>query len=127
VRFFYFGNTVSWFTILMSLITTIAYGVTYWLITSQARPTYNEANELVSGGGDLNAKGLIEYQFDIIYITIIVQLLVAFISDWFWAIYAIIPIYAGVKIYNLVGSSSPGEVEENDNDRNRKVKKKFIR
>jgi hypothetical protein len=39
--------------------------------------------------GDLDAKGLIEYQFDIIYITAFVQL-TSIISDWFWAIYAVV-------------------------------------
>ena len=56
-------------------------------------------------GQDLNAKGMIEYMKDLVYLGWIIQVLTC-ISDWFWLIYIGVPIYAGYKLYQLYNSAS---------------------
>eukprot|EP00026_Physarum_polycephalum_P019323 Phypoly_transcript_21289.p1 GENE.Phypoly_transcript_21289~~Phypoly_transcript_21289.p1 ORF type:complete len:106 (+),score=25.93 Phypoly_transcript_21289:311-628(+) len=63
-----------------------------------AKPSFTEDGELVSGGADLGMKGLLEYYFDAIYITGIIQITTALISDKFWYLYVLA---FGYAFYNL--------------------------
>lgn len=94
----------------------------YRQLESMATPTYGASGEIISGGEDLSASGLIGYMFDVIYIGESWGCLVVFLCDSrklntfrsltglfvtvavilsnrFWWTYALIPIYAGYKAF----------------------------
>ena len=62
-----------------------------WLLLSKsATPLYaplEKGGALISGGEDLDQKGVIEYTWDMLYMTLFVQLTTGFVSDWFWLLY----------------------------------------
>lgn len=65
-----------------------------WLLLSKsAMPVYaplEKGGQLISGGEDLDQKGgVIEYTWDMLYVTLFVQLTTGFISDWFWLLYTV--------------------------------------
>jgi hypothetical protein len=99
---FTFSNWVG-FIFLISI-----YGIMYVFLSNFSRD-----------GQDLNAKGMIEYMKDLIYIGWIIQVLTC-LSDWFWLIYLGVPIYAAYKFYGLYNSASayqdlysPQETQQN--------------
>ncbi|KAL4241545.1 TMEM208 family protein [Abortiporus biennis] len=56
---------------------------------------------LISAGEDLSRPGIIEWCFDVVYITWSCQIGSGAFGLWFWSLYLIIPLYA---IYKLWGS-----------------------
>ncbi|KAI9017698.1 hypothetical protein BC832DRAFT_545439 [Gaertneriomyces semiglobifer] len=81
-------------------------GVFFWLyrqLSSAATPTHAADGSLVDAGLDLAGKGLVSYSFDIIYISWGVLMTTAFISDKFWWLYLLIPVFASYKLYTKVG------------------------
>ncbi|EPT02823.1 hypothetical protein FOMPIDRAFT_54770 [Fomitopsis schrenkii] len=54
---------------------------------------------LISSGEDLGRPGVIEYAFDVIYITWACQIGSGIFGEWFWFLYLIIPLYAGYKLW----------------------------
>ncbi|KAH9844001.1 putative opsin [Rhodofomes roseus] len=73
---------------------------------------------LISSGEDLGRPGVIEYAFDVIYITWACQVGSGIFGDWFWFFYLVIPLYAGYKLWTvaisplLLGRSSGAGVQE---------------
>ncbi|KAJ9529029.1 hypothetical protein QJQ45_007105 [Haematococcus lacustris] len=66
-------------------------------ISALAAPVYDPSSgELLDGGADLDMKGFCGYYHDVLYITVIVQVLSA-VSPWFWYLYLVVPGYAGYK------------------------------
>lgn len=65
----------------------------YWLDTI-ARPKYDNAGNLTKAGDDLEAAGLTEFFWDIIYWTWINIVLVVFLGNRGWYLYVVVPIYA---------------------------------
>ena len=61
----------------------------YMFLSFSASPKYAPGGALQSAGADLSQPGVIEYTWDILYVTMFVQLTTAFFSDWFWLIYLI--------------------------------------
>ncbi|KAF9365128.1 hypothetical protein BGX34_011328 [Mortierella sp. NVP85] len=74
--------------------------VLYMQINSMGRPRYNREGELVDAGEDLTQEGLVQYAFDIIYVTWFVHVTSAFWAKMWW-FYLCIPIYATWKLWNL--------------------------
>ncbi|KAF9421348.1 hypothetical protein BGZ76_003981, partial [Entomortierella beljakovae] len=72
----------------------------YTQINSMGRPRYNNNGELVHAGEDLNQEGLIQYAFDIIYVTWFVHVTSAFWAKMWWS-YLTIPAYAAWKAWHL--------------------------
>ncbi|KAF9165229.1 hypothetical protein BGX21_009687 [Mortierella sp. AD011] len=72
----------------------------YLQINALGRSRYNANGELVSAGEDLSQEGLIQYAFDIIYVTWFVHVSSAFWSKMWW-FYLTIPAYAGWKAWHL--------------------------
>ncbi|KAF9423054.1 hypothetical protein BGZ94_008407 [Podila epigama] len=64
------------------------------------QPRYNSKGELVDAGQDLSQEGLVQYAFDIIYVTWFVHVTSAFWSKMWW-FYLSIPAYAGWKAWHL--------------------------
>ncbi|CAL5018791.1 unnamed protein product [Urochloa decumbens] len=83
------------------MLTSAAYFFPYQQLASMAKPVYSDNGELLDGGFDLSTGGVCEYMYDVIYITIFVQLM-SIISEKFWWTYLVIPAFAGYKIFGLL-------------------------
>lgn len=92
----------------------------YWL-ESIARPTYDEAGNLRRAGEDLDAPGLTEFFWDIIYWTWINLVAVVVLGNRAWWLYLVVPLYAvyagvttarGVKgmLGGLAGGGAEGDM-----------------
>ncbi|PCH41367.1 putative opsin [Wolfiporia cocos MD-104 SS10] len=70
---------------------------------------------LISAGEDLARPGIIEWAFDVIYITWACQVGSGAFGEWFWWLYLVIPLYAAYKLWSkaispmLLGRSSASE------------------
>ncbi|KAL6756684.1 hypothetical protein V8C86DRAFT_49570 [Haematococcus lacustris] len=82
----------------IGVLATMSVGAfTYQSISALAAPVYDPSSgELLDGGADLDMKGFCGYYHDVLYITVIVQVLSA-VSPWFWYLYLVVPGYAGYK------------------------------
>ncbi|GIZ45208.1 hypothetical protein CKM354_000838800 [Cercospora kikuchii] len=58
-----------------------------------ARPTYVDG-ELKRAGEDLDAKGLTEFMWDVLYWTWGTVALVSLVGDYGWWVYAVVPLYS---------------------------------
>ncbi|KAG0199213.1 hypothetical protein BGX28_007462 [Mortierella sp. GBA30] len=72
----------------------------YTQINAMGQPRYNTKGELADAGEDLSQEGLVQYAFDIIYVTWFVHVTSAFWSKMWW-FYLAIPAYAGWKAWHL--------------------------
>jgi len=110
--------------------TTAVYWFCYSSLSSMAKPTFDEQGKLLDGGGNLSGGGLVEYYFDVIYVSAFVQLS-SILTDWMWLSYLVIPIYAVYALWGLVikpllqARSAAAEVnkEESKADQKRREKK----
>ncbi|KAJ5733509.1 hypothetical protein N7493_002295 [Penicillium malachiteum] len=66
------------------------------------RPRYNEDGSLRSAGEDLNATGLTEYMWDILYWTQGCILAVCIFNDRAWWLWAVVPLYSVYLAYTTV-------------------------
>ncbi|KAF9982888.1 hypothetical protein BGZ65_002399 [Modicella reniformis] len=73
----------------------------YTQINTMGKPRYNSKGELADAGEDLTQEGLVQYAFDIIYVTWFVHVTSAFWPKMWW-FYLSIPLYAGWKVWQLV-------------------------
>ncbi|KAJ3723254.1 hypothetical protein EV361DRAFT_879584 [Lentinula raphanica] len=64
--------------------------------TTRRDPT---TGTLISYGEDLNQSGLIEWAFDVLYITWACQIGSGAFGEWFWWLYTVIPLYAIYKLW----------------------------
>ncbi|KAG0289380.1 hypothetical protein BGZ98_003849, partial [Dissophora globulifera] len=93
----------STFGFKLALGYSVTAGLTVFLynqINVMGRPRYNSKGELSDAGEDLMQEGLIQYAFDIIYVTWWVHVTSAFWSKMWW-FYLAIPAYAGWKAWHL--------------------------
>ena len=109
-------------------ITTVAYAVCYFLLARAGSPKYaplEKGGALISGGSDLSQAGVIEYTWDMLYVTIFVQLTTGFVSDWFWLVYLIPPCIGTYYLWTMViypWISKPDEEPQQVQERKQKVK-----
>ena len=78
------------------LITFSALFIEFWF-ERIARPTYTDTpngKELKRAGEDLEAKGLTEWMWDIVYWTWGCIVVAAVLGDWAWWLYAVVPLYS---------------------------------
>jgi hypothetical protein len=68
-----------------------------------SRPTYNPDGSLRKAGEDLDAKGLTEFMWDILYWTWINMVLVVVLGNRAWSLYLVVPGYA---IYSAATTAS---------------------
>lgn len=66
------------------------------------RPRYNEDGSLRSAGEDLNATGLTEYMWDVLYWTQGCIIAACLFNDRAWWLWAVIPIYSVYAAYSAV-------------------------
>ncbi|KAK3368212.1 hypothetical protein B0H63DRAFT_528587 [Podospora didyma] len=70
------------------------------------RPSFDPATKaLKSSGEDLAAPGLTEYMFDVIWVTWAAAILVAFMGNWAWLVWVIVPAYGIYKGYGMMGTA----------------------
>jgi hypothetical protein len=65
-----------------------------FLFERQSRPTFTPDGSLKRAGEDLEAKGLTEYMWDVVYWTYGVVFFAAVTGDWAWWLWAVIPVYS---------------------------------
>ncbi|SCU90987.1 LANO_0D10440g1_1 [Lachancea nothofagi CBS 11611] len=75
-----------------------------YMLEKNGRPTYDSAGHVVREGMDLNQKGLTEWMFDIVYLTLFADSgVVVFNTMKFWYIMLLVPVYLGYKIKGIAG------------------------
>ncbi|ODV96994.1 hypothetical protein PACTADRAFT_48776 [Pachysolen tannophilus NRRL Y-2460] len=85
------------------IIFTIPLLICEYIIEKTGRPKYDSSGKLVSSGEDLKQSGLTEYMFDIIYFTLICDILmIVFGSNKVWYLYLAIPGFASYKLFGLI-------------------------
>jgi len=67
--------------------------------TTRRDPT---TGTLISHGEDLSQPGVIEWCFDILYVTWSCQIGSNAFGEWFWWLYMVIPLYAVFKLWTFV-------------------------
>lgn len=108
--------------------------IEFWL-ERNSRPTYNASGDLVRAGDDLDAKGMTEYLFDVMYWTWGNVVLVALFGNKAWWLWGAVPLYSawaawkavgGVKsaMGGLAGAGNEGGEAQGQSKRQAKMEKK---
>lgn len=79
--------------ILYVLLSAPALAIEFWL-EKIGRPTYTENGELRRPGEDLEAKGLTEFMWDVLYWTWACIAAAAMMGNKAWWMYAVVPMYS---------------------------------
>lgn len=95
-----------------------------YTLEKTGRPVVDNSGKIVRIGQDLQQEGLTEYFFDIIYLTVIFNLIsIIFNTTKIWWLYLVVPAFACYKLYGLVnagrqllggGGASTSGATEND-------------
>lgn len=85
----YTRNTLT----LYVLLTAPALAIEFWL-EKIGRPQYAENGELRKSGEDLDAKGLTEFMWDVLYWTWACIAAAALVGNRAWWMYAVVPVYS---------------------------------
>ena len=104
-RMYYLWDTFSRLHMAAFAATTITYARLYFFLAKAAAPKYAplaQGGALVSGGSDLNSKGVLEYTWDLLYTTLFIQLTTGFISDWFWLLGLVPPSIGLYYLWTMV-------------------------
>ena len=93
-----------------------AYAALYGFLWSSAMPKYDATGALIYGGADMDGKGVLEYSWDLLFVTMFIQLGTGLVSDWFWLTAIIPPIigmyYLWVKVIYPWISTPDAEVPQ---------------
>lgn len=93
-----------------SLILWLAFSAPSWIIQFWferiSRPQYgSQPGEVRKSGEDLDAKGLTEWMWDVLYWTYGCVLLAAVAGDYAWWLYAVVPAYSAYLAYTAFGGA----------------------
>ncbi|KAF9191159.1 hypothetical protein BGZ50_009593 [Haplosporangium sp. Z 11] len=99
-RIIYHWSTFGFKLALGYLFTAGLSVLLYTQINAMGRPRFNSKGELADAGEDLSQEGLVQYAFDIIYVTWFVHVTSALWSKMWW-FYITIPAYAAWKAWHL--------------------------
>lgn len=75
------------------LLSAPAFAIEFWL-EKIGRPTYAENGDLRRSGEDMDAKGLTEFMWDVLYWTWACVAAAAILGDRAWWMYAVVPVYS---------------------------------
>ncbi|KAI1378336.1 DUF788-domain-containing protein [Hypoxylon crocopeplum] len=93
-------------SILLYVILSIPSFICEYVLESSGRPKYDASTKaLQNAGEDLSAPGLTEYMFDVIWVTWASVVLVIFMGNWGWLLWAVVPAYGAFKGYSLLGAA----------------------
>ena len=80
--------------------------VCQFILDRTGRPSYDpDTKALKSSGEDLAAAGLTEYMFDVVWVTWAAAILVAFLGNWAWSFWVVVPAYGAYKAYGMMGAA----------------------
>lgn len=99
VRLWLKGSTAAWGHYAGLAATLAAHALCYLSIAAVGRPVVQNG-VVIDGGGDLS-KGVIQYYFDVLYVTGFVQVLSAF-TDWGWYVFLLVPGFGGYLLVTKV-------------------------
>jgi len=108
LRFLVFRSSGSRSTYLLYFLLGGPSAVIVILFQRNSSPTYAPNGDLKKPGDDLEAKGLTEYLFDILYWTWGTIALAAIFGDRAWWAWAAIPLYSMWLAYSTFGSVRQG-------------------
>jgi hypothetical protein len=85
-------------------LTSVPLFISVAVLEKTGRPVIDAATKkIINEGQDLVQPGLVEYLFDIVYLTLVLNVLsILFGSNWVWWIYLAVPVFAGYKAYGLL-------------------------
>ncbi|CAG8748357.1 17423_t:CDS:2 [Dentiscutata erythropus] len=97
-------------------------------LKSLGSPRFGPGGNVEWPGTDLNSKGMMEYMFDIIYVTWAVHIGSMFYEGVWW-FYLLIPLYALYKIWTLfiqpsMFSGNEGTIPQEKSNRQKKMEKR---
>lgn len=85
------------------IIFSVPAALCLYTLEKTGRPVVDARGTITRVGQDLTDTGLTEYLFDVIYLTVLLNLLATlFNSNKVWWLYLAIPAFAGHKLYALV-------------------------
>ena len=108
LRFLAFRSSLSRETYLLYFILSAPAFVIEFLFERNSRPATGNNGELKKAGDDLDAKGLMEYMFDVLYWTWGNIVLAAFFGDKAWWLWIAVPLYSLWLAYSTFGSVRQG-------------------
>ncbi|GAM85826.1 hypothetical protein ANO11243_038340 [Dothideomycetidae sp. 11243] len=103
--FFFRRSRLAWF-----LISLPALLIEFWF-ERISRPTYvgqGDAKELRKAGEDLEAQGLTEWMWDVVYWTWGCVVVAAIAGNWVWWVYAAVPLYSIYKAWATFSGAKSG-------------------
>jgi hypothetical protein len=109
-------------------LTTAMYALCYSGIAGALAPHYTPTGELLYAGADRKTGGVLEYYFDIVYVSAFVQVLGAY-TDKAWAALLLLPAYAAWLLWTHVlgphwwNKPKAGDAPESEADRRRRDKR----
>jgi hypothetical protein len=87
------------------VIFSIPAALCLYTLEKTGRPLVDSTGKIIRTGQDLAQEGLTEYLFDIIYLTVLFNLLsLLFNTTKIWWLYLVIPGFAAYKLYGLVNA-----------------------
>lgn len=93
-------------SLLLYVVLSIPSFVCEFVLENTGRPRYDASTKaLKTSGEDLNASGLTEYMFDVIWVTWASVFFVIFFGNWAWLVWCIVPAYGAFKGYSLFGAA----------------------
>ncbi|SCU79149.1 LAME_0A07448g1_1 [Lachancea meyersii CBS 8951] len=101
-----FCSVKRWFWILLFHVPA---AVSMYMLEKNGRPNYDLAGHVVREGMDLAQKGLTEWMFDVVYLSLLADSgVIVFNTMKLWYIMLLVPVYFGYKIKNIAGSMLGG-------------------
>lgn len=99
------------FTFLLRSRSLVTYGllstpslICEYVLESSGRPKYDaQTKALIKSGEDLNAAGLTEYMFDVVWVTWASLIAVILFGNWGWLLWALLPAYGVYMASGLLG------------------------
>eukprot|EP01123_Difflugia_compressa_P015372 TRINITY_DN8591_c0_g1_i1.p1 TRINITY_DN8591_c0_g1~~TRINITY_DN8591_c0_g1_i1.p1 ORF type:complete len:171 (-),score=26.38 TRINITY_DN8591_c0_g1_i1:111-623(-) len=116
------------FGIWLSLIVfALLNGYIYNQLRSWAIPSFDDKGEILNPGLPLESEGLVEYHWDVLYLTWATQIVTLY-TNWGWLILALAPAYAVYQVFRLFiipfFQREPEESEEDDSKAKRRREKR---
>ncbi|KAI0068985.1 DUF788-domain-containing protein [Artomyces pyxidatus] len=139
ILFRLWGNGASKTAVVFYTFSLALSQLLYRQLVKMGTPKRDATGSLAYAGDDLNQPGMTEWFFDILYISWIAQVGTSIVGEWFWWIYAVIPIFLVYKLWGsfispmLLGRSSSAAgaddaaPEETLSKRQEKLKKRSER
>ena len=115
------------------LLSTPAFAIEFYL-ERVGRPTYNADGSLRKSGDDLEAKGITEYMWDVLYWTWACIGAACLFGDRGWWLYLAVPIYSaylavttfGGMRQSLAGMQGEGSVQAAESKRQKKMERRGV-